>query len=128
VTFFFDNNHSPKIPKILKENGVDARHMQEVFGRGLEDVEWIPEIGKRGWVVITGDLHIKTKKAEKKVFEEANLITFFVTKKYNNAHALKRIAWILNQWEAIEAVAAEAQPGDCFDVPFKGKVKKQEAK
>ena len=68
----------------------------------------------------------KVRKAEKKVFQEANVITFFVSKKYNNKHALKRIAWILDQWEAIEAAAQAAEPGDCFDVPFRGKIKKLE--
>ena len=37
-----------------------------------------------------------------------------------------QIEWMLRQWPAITALAATAQPGDCFLVPQKGKIRKQE--
>ena len=80
MIFFFDTHHSPKIARILKDNGVDARHMLEVFPRGMEDVEWLPEIGQRGWVLITGDHNIRRRKVEKEAFEKANIIAFFVSR------------------------------------------------
>jgi hypothetical protein len=43
VTFFFDTHHSRKIVQILKDNGVDAKHMLDVFPRGVEDVDWLKE-------------------------------------------------------------------------------------
>jgi predicted nuclease of predicted toxin-antitoxin system len=129
VTFFFDNHHSPEIVQILRSAGADVVHLRDVFtDRGIDDEVWIPEIGRRGWILVTGDLRIRRRKAEKIVFQRAQIVTFFLAKEYNNKNALNRIKWILNQWEAIEAVAATAQPGDCFLVPMKGKLRKLDQK
>jgi len=125
VTFFFDNHHSPEIVKILREAGVDAVHLRDEFSdRGIDDVIWIPEIGRRGWILVTGDLRIRRRKAEKVVFQRAGIVTFFLAQEYNNKSALNRIKWIVNQWEAIEAAVATAQQGDCFLVPMKGRLRK----
>jgi hypothetical protein len=48
VTFFFDNNHSPEIVQILRQAEVDVLHLQEVFHRGADDAEWLPQIEDRG--------------------------------------------------------------------------------
>ena len=112
--------------KILRDLGYDVQHIEEHFPGGTDDEKWLPVIGQLGWILITGDHNIKRRKAEKQAFEAARLISFFVSKEYNNKHATKRIAWILNQWEAIHVLAAEASPGDTFTVPFKGKITKTE--
>jgi predicted nuclease of predicted toxin-antitoxin system len=85
VTFFFDHHHSHKIVRALRELGVDAIHLRDVFEeRGVDDVIWIARAAEEGWVVITADLHIRTRKAEKTVFQKAGLITFFVNQEYNS--------------------------------------------
>jgi hypothetical protein len=124
VTFFFDNHHSPEIVKTLRQIGTDARHLREEFtDEGVDDAVWIAEIAQRGWILVTGDHRIRTRKAEKLIFREARIVTFFLAKEYNNKNALNRLKWIINQWGAILAVAATAQPGDCFLVPMKGRIR-----
>jgi predicted nuclease of predicted toxin-antitoxin system len=124
VTFFFDNHHSPEIVQILCHADVDAIHLREKFATGTDDVEWIPKVAEQGWILVTGDHKIARRREEKRVFQEARLITFFLSKTYNNKSRLVRIRWIINQWEKIETEASGASPGDCFEVPFKGKIKK----
>lgn len=124
MTFFFDNHHPTAIVTELRERGVDAYNLRDVyFDQGVDDTEWIPEIARLGWVLITGDHHIRTKKTEKLAFQHARLITFFMAKEYNR-QSHNRVAWVLSHWPEIEVAAATAQPGDCFVVPRKGKVRK----
>ena len=55
MTFFFDNTFPRNLTKILALLGVDALHLQDSFPANTRDVDWIPEVGRPGWVVITGD-------------------------------------------------------------------------
>jgi predicted nuclease of predicted toxin-antitoxin system len=127
VTFFFDQHHSHRIVRALRELGIDAIHLQEVFGeRSVDDVIWIAKAAEEHWVVITADQHIKTRKAEKAVFRKAGLITFFVAEEYNSKQGFTKFRWIVDQWEKIQVAAATAQPGDCFRVPLNGKLRKDE--
>ena len=127
MTFFFGHHHSHKIVRALRELGVDAIHLRDVFEeRGVDDVVWIARAAEERWVVVTADLHIRTRKAEKTVFQKAGLITFFVNQEYNSKQGFKKFRWIVDQWEKIEAAAATAQPGDCFRVPLSGKILKIE--
>jgi PIN like domain len=66
VTYFFDNTFPPQLAKIVAILGVDAVHLHDEFPPNTLDVTWIPEIGRRGWVVITADRGISKKPAERK--------------------------------------------------------------
>jgi hypothetical protein len=78
MTFFFDNHHSPELVEQLRERGVDAMHLRDQFSdQGLDDVQWLPEIAARGWILITGDHRLRSRREEKPVFLQARLITFF---------------------------------------------------
>jgi predicted nuclease of predicted toxin-antitoxin system len=66
VTFFFDNTFPPQLVKILKILNVDARHLQDDFPADTDDVDWLPEVGRKGWVVVTGDRKISKKPPERK--------------------------------------------------------------
>jgi hypothetical protein len=127
VTFFFDNHHSPELLERLREQGVDAVHLRDQFSdRGLDDALWIPEIAARGWVLVTGDHRLRSRHGERAVFRQARLIAFFLEAGYTNKTRRVQIQWLLGQWPAIEALAAAAQPGDCYVVPQRGKLRKLE--
>lgn len=51
------------------------------FAQDAADVDWIPEIGRRGWVLITKDEHIRRNPLERIAYEEAGLRGFVVTGK-----------------------------------------------
>jgi hypothetical protein len=122
VTFFFDNHHSQWLVALLREQGVDAVHLRDEFDQGTDDKDWLPEVGRRGWILVTGDHRILRRKEEKRVFHQARLISFFEAKEYNNKHRETRIKWVRSRWAHIEEHAAQAQPGDSYEVPWKGRI------
>lgn len=80
MTFFFDNTFPQQIAQILRVMEVDAVHLQDFFEANVDDVDWILRAGQVGWIVVTGDLGIHKKPAERLKLEEANIVTVFLHK------------------------------------------------
>lgn len=51
------------------------------FAQDALDLEWIPEVGRRGWVLITKDENIRRNPLERAAYQEAGLRGFIVTGK-----------------------------------------------
>lgn len=51
------------------------------FAQNAPDVEWLPEVGRRGWVLITKDEHIHRNLLEREAYKTAGVRGFVVTGK-----------------------------------------------
>ncbi len=49
------------------------------FAPGAKDTEWLPEVGRRGWVVLTKDHHIRTRQSELVALLSAGVAAFVLT-------------------------------------------------
>jgi hypothetical protein len=127
VTFFFDNNLPPAIPALLRPLGVDARHLREQFAPEIDDEDWIPAVGERRWVIVTGDRHIRKNPVERLALEEARLIAFFLRR---DIHKTKweQATWFTRYWQKIERVAERADPGTGYEVSVNCKIFRIEGK
>jgi predicted nuclease of predicted toxin-antitoxin system len=123
VTFFLDNHVSHRLAQMLREQGVDAIHLRQNFPRGAEDIEWIQEAGRQGWIVITADLNTRSRKEERLALKKERVIGFFLAEGFTNKHRHVQWRWLSAQWQKIEQQAATAKPGECFQVPEKGNLK-----
>jgi predicted nuclease of predicted toxin-antitoxin system len=123
VTFFFDQHMPHVFARILRDRGIDAIHLRERFQRDADDVEWLPVAGRHGWIVITADHKTRSRKEELLALRRERVIVFFFAKEFNNKTIETRTNWFLGQWQQIEQQATIAQPGDCFLVPRKGKIR-----
>lgn len=122
MTFFFDNTFPPQIARILSILGVDARHLQDDFAPDTDDVDWIPGIGRRGWVVITGDRGIAKKPAERRVLEEANVIAVFMAKGFTSKPIFELVSSFIRWWPEVERAVSRVKPGTSLEVNPNGKV------
>ena len=122
MTFFFDNTFPPQIAKILLILDIDATHLQDHFAAKTDDVDWIPEIGRRGWVVVTGDRGISKKPAERKVLEAANIIAVFMAKGFTSKPIFELVSLIIRWWPDIEKAVGRVKPGTSLEVNPNGKV------
>ena len=44
---------------------------RDTFGTGAQDVEWLPEVGARRWVLITKDKQIRRREIELRALRQA---------------------------------------------------------
>ena len=49
------------------------------FPQNTPDEVWLKEAGKRGWIVLTRDRHIRRRPNELMIFRESNVIAFVLT-------------------------------------------------
>jgi len=122
VTYFFDNTFPPQLAKIVAILGVDAVHLQDEFPPNTLDITWIPEIGRRGWVVITADRGISKKPAERKALEEANVISVFMAKGFTTKPIFELVSLFVKWWPDIDRSVQRVKPGTSLQVNPNGKI------
>jgi PIN like domain len=122
VTFFFDNTFPPQLAVILRALKVDARHLQDDFPPDTADVDWLPEVGRREWVVVTGDRRITKKPPERKALEEANVIAVFMAKGFTSKQIFDLVSSFIKWWPDIERAVSRVKPGTSLEVSVNGKV------
>ena len=83
--FFVDECVSPKhVPDMLREAGYKANlHGPDTFRTGTSDVDWIPPVGERKWVLITKDQNIRKRPIERQAIRQGGVRAFVLT-----AHSL----------------------------------------
>lgn len=131
MKFFFDNNISPRTARALHalvEPRHQCIHLREKFRSDIRDEEWIHSLAEEGgWIVISGDYKILKRKAEKLALDQAGLTVFFLKRGWTKSTSLKLeqlTGKLLLRWSEIARLAESALPGQAFDVPLKGKIKK----
>jgi hypothetical protein len=62
----------------LRAAGETAHAHDDHFERDTPDVEWLAEIGRRGWVAITKDKNIRRNELERRALIDANVACFMV--------------------------------------------------
>ncbi|NYF79118.1 hypothetical protein [Granulicella arctica] len=60
---FLDENHcrNPHLVAALVSGGVSLERHLDHFAQGIPDIEWLPVIAQRGWVLLTADARIRRK-------------------------------------------------------------------
>ncbi|MBU0609205.1 MAG: hypothetical protein KKI08_15065 [Armatimonadetes bacterium] len=113
MTFFFDRCVSKKIVDALKCLGIDAIHLDSVFGRGVkvEDREWIVTCGLMGWVAITCDCWIFKNAPELEAVRRARIVSVFIAESFSNLSGWDKYLWLINNWQKITASAEGAGAG-----------------
>jgi hypothetical protein len=51
----------------------------DTFGTGTQDVDWLPQVGARGWILITKDQNIRKREIELRALKQAGVRAFVLT-------------------------------------------------
>lgn len=125
--YFFDNCISPHLARAMKCIGANVTHLQEEgFQPHTLDVEWIPVVAAKGWVVVTSDLRILSREHERAALRAAGSVAFFLPNSTPRKPRWDQAAFLTKCWPGIVASGEYARPGDCFEVQENGKVKRME--
>jgi predicted nuclease of predicted toxin-antitoxin system len=77
TTFFIDRCLGNKlIVETLRAAGVSVEIHDDHFGKNTQDVDWIPKIGKRGWIILTKDARIGKNQMERLAVADARVRMF----------------------------------------------------
>ena len=64
------------VAEALKMVRDDIRWLEDEFTHDAKETEWLPEIGRRGWLVITRDKRIRSRPGERKALLDAGVGCF----------------------------------------------------
>ena len=79
VTFFIDRCLGKRlIAKTFQSSGIAVEIHDNYFSEDAQDVDWLPEIGKRGWVVLTKDARISKNYLERMAVTSAGISMFIL--------------------------------------------------
>lgn len=128
MRFFLDNNLSFRLAPALdslskfEDQQHQVVHLTDMFAASVDDKVWIPALSQQGgWIVISGDCKIRTKPAEKRVFQSAKLTTFFLAPGWINAKFWHQSWLLVRWWPKIIDQASKVQAGAVFEIPFRHK-------
>jgi len=77
IIFFIDRCLGKRlIAKAFQNSGIAFEIHDDHFGQNAIDVDWLPEIGKRGWVVLTKDAKIGKNHLERMAVTNAGISMF----------------------------------------------------
>jgi hypothetical protein len=102
TTFFIDRCLGTKaIVEALREINVSVEIHDAHFMQGALDVDWLPEVGNRGWVILTKDARIGKNQIERMAVASAN-IRMFVLASQNLSGSDMADAFILSMLSGAE--------------------------
>ncbi len=111
TTYFFDRTFSPKLPRALSALGVSTVAHVERFGPDTLDEVWIPDLQGTGWVIVTGDTRIRTKRAEALALQASGLTALFLFPAFSTWTLWSQAAWLVQNWPSIDAFVRQSQQG-----------------
>lgn len=82
LTFFLDRQIGRYVvAEALRAAKARVKVHDDHFGQATPDLQWIPEIGRRDWVLITKDQNIRRNPIERAAYQAAGVRGFIVTGK-----------------------------------------------
>ena len=80
LVFFIDRSLGRKyVALALRAAGATVEVHDDHFPQDTPDVDWLKEVGRRGWVVLSKDVRIRRNHIERAALEAAKVRAFFLT-------------------------------------------------
>lgn len=132
---YIDENLPPQLAQGLnilaqqqnKKNKVDLEvlSIQECFGRGASDEEWIPKVGSEHGIVITQDFRIQTQKHQKELYQKHGVGIFFFTSPSKTGYSYwEMVKQLINRWEEVTQIVTKNKTPFAYKCSAKSKFEK----
>jgi len=102
---FIDRSIPRGVADALKKVREDVRWLEDEFSHDTKETDWLPEIGRRGWLVVSRDKKIRTRPGERRALLDAGVGCFILAQKQNLTRwdYLKLLATTLDEMERVFA-------------------------
>ncbi|WP_247232721.1 hypothetical protein [Telluribacter sp. SYSU D00476] len=128
MKFFIDENLPPHLARglhILEQgtgSSIEILSIPEVFGRGVKDEEWIPQVGQQGGTVITQDVNIFRKRQQRELFEQCGVGLFFLKPPSKRGYTYwEMVQLLVNRWPELKQLHRQNQRPYAFEFRHGGK-------
>ncbi len=122
---FFDENFSKylaigmsELQKGMRHEGIEVLHSVEVFGKGIADEEWIPQVAKMHGIVVTHDINIQRTPSLWRLCTDYKLGIFFV-KSPKSYKYWDIVQLMVKKWAEIKANSTADRPYGYLVTPKK---------
>lgn len=103
---------SIKVPQLLREAGLRLITLADHYGspedEQITDVEWLSEVGRRGWVAFTQDERIRWNRLEREAVVRFGVRLFYLAR--GDLLRAEAAAWFLDNLPAITGACSESGP------------------
>jgi hypothetical protein len=120
---FLDENHcgNPHLRAALLGANVSFESHLDHFAAGTEDTEWLPQIGKRGWCLLTTDKRIRKRPLEREAVRVNEVRMFYFAN--NEANGEQMGETLRRALPEMKRLAAEQSPPFTASISKAGEVK-----
>ena len=82
LVIFFDENHcrNPHLIATIEESGTRCERHLDHFAPGTADTSWLPEVGRKGWCLLTTDARIRTNYLEREAVRVNGVRMFYFSR------------------------------------------------
>ncbi len=122
---FLDENIPKQIAHALAilEKKYKVSSIPDYFGSGIADEDWIPQLKDLKGVIITQDINIKRTKHQWSLFQNNELIAFFLHPPSKSGFSYwEFVRIIVKHWEEIIKKAERAERPFSFKITSKGTI------
>ncbi len=107
-TFYIDRCTGKGVARALREAGAAVEYHDDHFAIDTADVDWIPEVASRGWVILTKDKNIRRKHGEREALVTAGAKIITLTSGGMKGEEMARL--FVDNLAGMEALAASQPP------------------
>jgi predicted nuclease of predicted toxin-antitoxin system len=77
--YYLDANlDGPELLRRLRDGGMRCERHRDHFAQDAEDEVWIPEVASNGWIIVTRDVAIQRRPAERDAWVSAGAVVLMV--------------------------------------------------
>jgi hypothetical protein len=109
VIYFIDRCLGRGVATALGQAGIEVRYHDDCFPEDAKDEVWLPEVGQKGWIVITKDKNIRRTPIELEATIAAK-VRLFVLAGAGNKTGAQTAELIIEQRSRIERTARKTPP------------------
>jgi len=107
------------------QDPIEVRAIQDDFGKGAQDEDWIPEAGKLDACIITQDFNIHRIRNQQELCKKYNLGMFYFKPPSKSGFSYwDMVSIVVKHWSEICRIAINENRPFAYKITPKGKVEK----